>query len=555
MVGPSAELTTEWEGGSLSELVALLQVAAQPVRIEVIAPGMTDSNAGEVHLLAGGLADAFAGSLRRDDAMAALQRLEGARFVVEARLPDPESGSLSTSGPHEGSLKDRPVASLMRYCEDYVLTCRLEVWRGPERAVISYRRGEIISTMVGGADGSERLPDVMAWTEGSYDIVLPPPVLPQAPSRKGTARTVEPLGKAERRRHSTLPMTPGSMEGGAGSSGAGSAIPAPSRPSGGPAPQARPAATSQAPAGKSGPHPAPASTAAPPATASGPAVPAAQQPSPRKPATTEQVPAPGNASAAPLPVGPAAQAPKPAGAAQPARAAAPASATLRTTPVGPAAGQPATKAVGTSAAGPAQPADSDGKSPGRTLTPAMGSVAARVPADPLPAEATARGTPPVPPIPARAPAPPTPPTKSPAAATEQRSTKAAPPDSGAPRVPVAPTPPPFQLAQGTPGRPGKASASNDLKPASGTIEARSRHGKHLPPAAPPIEIADQPNPAPEPVNEVVVTSRPVTSRRARVVRKGLGDQPVKVYILIGLALGAGVVVAYWAYWYLPFFHH
>jgi len=123
MVGPSADLTTEWEGGSLGELVAVLQAAAQPVRIEVIAPGTTDSNAGEVHLLAGGLSDAFAGSLRRDDAMAALQRLEGARFIVEARLPDPETGSLSSPGPQQGTLKNRPVAALMRYCEDYVLTC------------------------------------------------------------------------------------------------------------------------------------------------------------------------------------------------------------------------------------------------------------------------------------------------------------------------------------------------------------------------------------------------------------------------------------------------
>jgi len=116
MAGPSADRITEWEGGSLSELVTVLQSAALPVRIEVIAPGATSSTAGEVHLLAGGLADAFAGSLRRDDAVAALQRLEGARFIVECRLPDPDSGSLSEAGPGEGSLADRPLASLMRYC-------------------------------------------------------------------------------------------------------------------------------------------------------------------------------------------------------------------------------------------------------------------------------------------------------------------------------------------------------------------------------------------------------------------------------------------------------
>ena len=200
MAGPSADRITEWEGGSLSELVAMLQAAALPVRIEVIAPGTTGSNAGEVHLLAGGLADAFAGSLRRDDAMAALQRLEGARYIIESRLPHPESGSLSEPGPHQGGLKDRPLASLMRYCEDYVLTCRLEVWRGQDRAVISYRRGEIISTVVGGSEGSELLPEVMGWTEGSYEIILPAPVLPQMPSRGRDG------ARAERKRHATLPM-------------------------------------------------------------------------------------------------------------------------------------------------------------------------------------------------------------------------------------------------------------------------------------------------------------------------------------------------------------
>ena len=53
----------------------------------------------------------------------------------------------------------------------------------------------------------------------------------------------------------------------------------------------------------------------------------------------------------------------------------------------------------------------------------------------------------------------------------------------------------------------------------------------------------------------MVSPQPSASRRMRVARKGVGDQSVKVYILIGLAIGAGVVVAYWAYWYLPFWHH
>ena len=33
----------------------------------------------------------------------------------------------------------------MRYCEDYVITCAIEVWRGNENARIDYQRGEIRS--------------------------------------------------------------------------------------------------------------------------------------------------------------------------------------------------------------------------------------------------------------------------------------------------------------------------------------------------------------------------------------------------------------------------
>lgn len=213
------------------------------------------------------------------------------------------------------------------------------------------------------------------------------------------------------------------------------------------------------------------------------------------------------------------------------------------------------------------PAPAPGAKPhGRTPTPAMGSMAVRSPAEPLAPEMTARGTPPVPAvplIPAR-PAkhttpPPITPAKAIATSADPRGGKTE--GSTPPVVPVPPAPAPFQLAQPAPARSGKpAPASNDLKPASGTIEAKARHSNHLPPAPAPIEIADQPNPTPEaepaqPVNQVMIPSRPTTSRRARVARKGLGEHSVKVYILIGLAIGAGIVVTYWAYWYLPFFHH
>lgn len=571
MVGPSADRSIEWEGGSLGELVAALQAAALPVRIEVIAAGTTDSNAGEVHLLAGGLADAFAGSLRRDDAMAALQRLEGARYVVEARLPDPESGSLGTPGPSEGSLRDRSVAALMRYCEDYVLTCRLEVWRGQERAVISYQRGEIVSTMVGGSDGSERLPEVMGWNDGSYEIVLPAPALPPS-TRKSAVRAVEVSSKSERRRHGTLPLMPTS-DATEAAPAATPAVPAPPTPRAGAQPQGKPA-------------PQPSSPSARPAAA--PPAGATARPAPAAPSTGAEPPLRQQVATQPLGARPPGAAAQPEGARPGAAAKAPGAVPPTHGPLAgpsrPAAQTPAAQTLSrepaSARAADAGPVAGSANQRRRTPTPAMGSPAGRPPAEPLPAEMTTRGIPPVPAVPlisppARSAVQTSPGMASAAkagtpAAGEQAQTlpktasaAATPPKTAGapvtPPLPVPPAPAPFQLAQPVPGaRSAKpAPASNDLKPASGTIEAKTRHPNHLPTAEPPIEIADppSPDPQPEPVNQVVVASRPGTSRRVRPDRKTSREQPVKIYVLVGLAIGAGIVLAYWAYWYLPFFHH
>jgi hypothetical protein len=589
MAGSSTDRALEWEGGSLSELVSALQSAALPVRIEVIAPGTTDSNAGEVHLLAGGLADAFAGSLRRDDAMAALQRLEGARFLVESRLPNPESGSLSEPGPQQGSLKDRPLAALMRYCEDYVLTCRLEVARGETKAVISYRRGEITGTTVGGNEGSELLPEVLAWSDGSYAIALEAPVLPPMPSKRRDAVPVV-ARPGERKRHTTLPLGPG-----------GSApAPAPSQTSGKAAPAAVSATTSARSAATSDPPvPRPAQAAAPAPTAQSvaarppvapagpqrPAVPPAVAPQPRARAANQPARPPMPPVAAP-------GRPAPAVTKQPAG-------------TGPTPAVPPAKPVGVpgSAAKSEVPAAPAPRPPIRRATPAIppSAVAAvSVPASQLAPEMTTRGTPPVPAVPlvagapahqaprtavqaapSVAPATVKPPAQAPvvpatpikAAAQAPAAPAAAKPMVPAPVAPTAakpaipapvaptaakPTVPAPAAAKPVAQAPGKQvpASSNDLLPASGTIQAKPKHAHQLPPTVAPVEVSAESVVAPSPPANipVVVPSRAPTPRRPHRVQRRVSEQSLKVYILFGLAIGAGVVIAYWAYWYLPLGH-
>jgi hypothetical protein len=192
----ATDRAVHWRGGSLDELVGMLSGPALAARIEVLMPetgGRPERVIGEVHMVAGGVAEAISGSLRGEDALAQLKRLPLAHFRVEPCVPEPESGGIAPPGPEEGQLADRPPAALMRYCEQYAMTCLLEVWRGGEQATINYRRGEMVSSIVDGSDAPERLPEVLTWTDGQYRIVLPPLVLPAPP------RAAKPAASSEQR--------------------------------------------------------------------------------------------------------------------------------------------------------------------------------------------------------------------------------------------------------------------------------------------------------------------------------------------------------------------
>ncbi|HET6149503.1 MAG TPA: hypothetical protein VFH68_18345 [Polyangia bacterium] len=170
---------TEWEGGSLDDLVAFLAGPAWPVRIEVL-PAKGDTPLGEVHLLAGGIAEALFAGKSTEDAIDKLRAVPGARFRIEPRLPNPSDGDLASPGPDSGTLDSRPLAHLMRYCEQYVITCGIEVWRGSDTARVEYRKGEINGVTVGGIDAPERLAEVMQWASGNYRLTVPPLNMPEA---------------------------------------------------------------------------------------------------------------------------------------------------------------------------------------------------------------------------------------------------------------------------------------------------------------------------------------------------------------------------------------
>ncbi|HEY5451431.1 MAG TPA: hypothetical protein VIQ54_21905 [Polyangia bacterium] len=209
---PAAKATQEWSGGDLDDLIAILSGPALSARVEVL--GATgDAAVGEVHLLAGGVSDALFGGKSTDDALDKLRAAKPTRFRVEQRLPNPTDGDLTYPGPDSGTLESRALAHLMRYCEDYVITAGIEVWRGNENARVEYKRGEIGNVTVGGIDAPERLAEVMQWASGNYRLVVQPLKLPAvAPKRPqaaaaAAAKVPAPAPSAQAARHASATKT------------------------------------------------------------------------------------------------------------------------------------------------------------------------------------------------------------------------------------------------------------------------------------------------------------------------------------------------------------
>jgi hypothetical protein len=189
--GSAPKTSVDWSGGDLDDLIAILSGPANSARVEVL-PHTGDGVLGEVHLLAGGVSDALFAGKSVNDALDKLRAVKGARFRVEPRLPNPADGDLGNPGPESGTLEGRPLAHLMRYCEDYVISCSIDVWRGNENARVEYKRGEISGVTVGGIDAPERLAEVMQWGSGNYRLVVPALDLPATAPKKPASATRTP---------------------------------------------------------------------------------------------------------------------------------------------------------------------------------------------------------------------------------------------------------------------------------------------------------------------------------------------------------------------------
>jgi hypothetical protein len=191
---PTTETPITWPGHDLSEAVALVNGAALSAILDVESP----QGWGEIQLIAGGIHRASCvhndKTLTGEDAITVMTSWRP-DIHIRSRLPS-LAGELDQAGPDTGDLAERPLAAVMRYCEDFVLTCAVVAWRGNETAHVYYRRGGIERTLVNGVDDAARLPEVMAWKAGRYRILLPklelPEAVPEAAPAEGAPSTTMP---------------------------------------------------------------------------------------------------------------------------------------------------------------------------------------------------------------------------------------------------------------------------------------------------------------------------------------------------------------------------
>jgi hypothetical protein len=124
---------------------------------------------------------------------------------------------------------------------------------------------------------------------------------------------------------------------------------------------------------------------------------------------------------------------------------------------------------------------------------------------------------------------------------------AAPKDTAAVAPPAPPAPP---------AHAAKPASSNDLMPASGIIEVKPRRPLPARPAHAPVEVTEEPPPEPPrpptPVPVPARVARALPRRAAASARKRAPDHPVRFYVLLGVAIGVGIVVAYWLSQYFPY---
>ena len=141
---------------------------------------------GEVWFLSGVADEMQFGTSTADEAMDRMRKATEATYELVSRLPHP-SGGFKKRFPAKGSVATATPVTLMRYCEQYALTCSLAVESRDVLAIATYELGDLVSVETTADD--DAITTMLEAEEGTYEFTLPrvelpagTPVLPPASS-------------------------------------------------------------------------------------------------------------------------------------------------------------------------------------------------------------------------------------------------------------------------------------------------------------------------------------------------------------------------------------
>lgn len=114
---------------------------------------------GELALNGGIVDEAKFGDQTGDAAVTALKALKDGKFKVVPRLPDLAFGGKSVK--LEGTIKDAPLAAIMRHAEENALSCTVLVETAAEKGEIKYKMGEIVDVRRNGVKDEDWIAELV----------------------------------------------------------------------------------------------------------------------------------------------------------------------------------------------------------------------------------------------------------------------------------------------------------------------------------------------------------------------------------------------------------
>ena len=101
--------------------------------------------------------------------------------IVSKRLRETlsKASSMPAAGPAKetglkGNLKERPIVSLISFCESNSLTGTLTIKQEGRTGVFDWRRGEVVAVKLGEMKDDAALDELLSWQEGEFEIKSKP---------------------------------------------------------------------------------------------------------------------------------------------------------------------------------------------------------------------------------------------------------------------------------------------------------------------------------------------------------------------------------------------